>query len=71
MFAENIFDTLEEFRDCVGDIDSIHPPTQSARICFWGEKREEEKNSKEGQLLKELTFFLSNKTILAHFTHFR
>lgn len=30
----------EEFGDCVGDIDSIHPPTQWARICFQGEKGE-------------------------------
>lgn len=44
----------EEFRDCVGDIDSIHPPAQWARTRFQGEKREEDKNSEKGQPLKEL-----------------
>ena len=29
----------EEFRGCVGDIDSIHPPARRARVRFWGEKQ--------------------------------
>lgn len=29
----------EEFRDCVGYTDSIHPPTQCARIHFQGEEK--------------------------------